>query len=140
MEPSSLFLERIIPTAARCGIKWRSIPMIRRGRFRTPAHHDFRRKHRAAATACRSSGEWRDTVQRFIGRQPRNDISAMIHAYADRIPFAHIRNVKVYENGDFIETSHRTKMAQLTFAGLSKPIMKQVFRLCASGSRPPHLG
>ncbi|MDK6763478.1 mannonate dehydratase, partial [Escherichia coli] len=27
--------------------------------------------------------------------------------FHDRIHFAHIRNVKVFENGDFIEVSHR---------------------------------
>ncbi|XEC96189.1 mannonate dehydratase [Paenibacillus tarimensis] len=43
-----------------------------------------------------------------LGANPNNDISAMIREFADRIPFAHIRNVRVYDNGDFIETSHRT--------------------------------
>lgn len=42
-----------------------------------------------------------------LGANPANDIPAMIREFADRIPFAHIRNVRVYENGDFIETSHR---------------------------------
>jgi mannonate dehydratase len=31
----------------------------------------------------------------------------MIREFHDRIYFAHIRNVKVFENGDFIEVSHR---------------------------------
>ena len=44
-----------------------------------------------------------------LGANPGNDIPAMIREFADRIPFAHIRNVRVYENGDFIETSHRTQ-------------------------------
>ena len=29
--------------------------------------------------------------------------------FADRIPFAHIRNVHRYENGDFTEVSHRDR-------------------------------
>lgn len=33
----------------------------------------------------------------------------MIREFHDRIHFAHIRNVKVFENGDFIEVSHRGK-------------------------------
>jgi mannonate dehydratase len=44
-----------------------------------------------------------------LGADPTNNIPGMINEFADRIPFAHIRNVKIYENGDFIETSHRMK-------------------------------
>lgn len=44
-----------------------------------------------------------------LGANPDNDVAEMVSAFADRIPFAHIRNVKTYENGDFIETSHRTQ-------------------------------
>ncbi|MUT64797.1 mannonate dehydratase [Paenibacillus sp. NEAU-GSW1] len=44
-----------------------------------------------------------------LGANPSNDVAAMVREFADRIPFAHIRNVRVYENGDFIETSHRTQ-------------------------------
>lgn len=42
-----------------------------------------------------------------LGSDPNNDIPDMIRTFGDRIPFAHIRNVKIFENGDFIETSHR---------------------------------
>ncbi|MGD6958287.1 mannonate dehydratase [Rossellomorea aquimaris] len=44
-----------------------------------------------------------------LGANPDNDVAEMVRESSDRIPFAHIRNVKVYENGDFIETSHRSK-------------------------------
>ncbi|OUM95114.1 MAG: mannonate dehydratase [Paenibacillaceae bacterium ZCTH02-B3] len=44
-----------------------------------------------------------------LGANPDNDLAAMIREFAPRIPFAHIRNVRVYENGDFIETSHRAR-------------------------------
>lgn len=43
-----------------------------------------------------------------LGANLSNHVPNLIREFADRIPFAHIRNVKVYENGDFIETSHRT--------------------------------
>jgi mannonate dehydratase len=42
-----------------------------------------------------------------LGSNPQNDLPAMIREFHDRIYFAHIRNVKVFENGDFIEVSHR---------------------------------
>ncbi|MDC3416907.1 mannonate dehydratase [Aquibacillus salsiterrae] len=48
-----------------------------------------------------------------LGANEANDIAAMIREFADRIPFAHIRNLKRYENGDFIETSHLTKDGSL---------------------------
>ncbi|OCT14645.1 mannonate dehydratase [Paenibacillus pectinilyticus] len=53
-----------------------------------------------------------------LGANPSNDIVAIVHEFADRIPFAHIRNVRVYENGDFIETSHRTTDGTVDIAGI----------------------
>src|SRR5690606_10976235 len=44
-----------------------------------------------------------------LGARPDNDIVSMIHEFADRIPFAHIRNIRLEDNGDFIETSHRSE-------------------------------
>ncbi len=66
----------------------------------------------------------RDSIERFLklvdnpyngltlctgslGSSIANDIPAIIREFHDRIHFAHVRNVRVYENGDFIETSHR---------------------------------
>lgn len=43
-----------------------------------------------------------------LGADLTNDIPAMIQQFASRIHFGHIRNVKVFETGDFIETSHRS--------------------------------
>lgn len=48
-----------------------------------------------------------------LGVRRDNDIPAMIYEFKDRIHFAHIRNVKLFENGDFIETSHRTQDGSL---------------------------
>ncbi len=53
-----------------------------------------------------------------LGANPDNDIISMIHEFGDRIPFAHIRNVRVYENGDFIESSHRTQDGTVDIAGI----------------------
>jgi mannonate dehydratase len=43
-----------------------------------------------------------------LGASADNDIPAMIREFGNRIHFAHIRNLKRFENGDFVETSHRT--------------------------------
>ena len=43
-----------------------------------------------------------------LGASGQNDIPGMIREFGDRIHFAHIRNLKRFDNGDFIETSHRS--------------------------------
>ncbi|WP_410770460.1 mannonate dehydratase [Fontibacillus sp. BL9] len=55
-----------------------------------------------------------------LGANPDNDIVDMIHEFQGRIPFAHIRNVRVFENGDFIETSHRTSDGTVDIRGIVK--------------------
>lgn len=55
-----------------------------------------------------------------LGANPQNDIVEMVKEFADRIPFAHIRNVKVYENGDFVETSHRSQDGSLDICRIVK--------------------
>jgi mannonate dehydratase len=113
------FLNEIIPVAARCGIRMAIHPddppwsvfglpriMTSQENFRT-----FLKLYDSpynGITLCSGS----------LGANPSNDIVAMIHEFADRIPFAHIRNVRVYENGDFIETSHRTQDGTVDIAGI----------------------
>ncbi|MBU8596131.1 mannonate dehydratase [Shouchella clausii] len=55
-----------------------------------------------------------------LGANPENDIPKIIRRFHDRIPFAHIRNVKIYENGDFIETSHRSQDGSVNIADVVK--------------------
>ncbi|MFD2922211.1 mannonate dehydratase [Halobacillus naozhouensis] len=55
-----------------------------------------------------------------LGANPDNDVADMVRTFADRIHFAHIRNVKTYENGDFIETSHRTEDGSVDINGIVK--------------------
>ena len=42
-----------------------------------------------------------------LNANPNNDVAAIVRKHCDRIAFAHIRNVKHFENGDFSEASHR---------------------------------
>lgn len=48
-----------------------------------------------------------------LGSNPDNDIPDIIRTFGNRIHFGHIRNVKIFENGDFIETSHRASDGSL---------------------------
>lgn len=113
------FLEEIVPVAERSGIKmsihpddppWSvfGLPRI------VTSHMNIERLLKLVdhpsngVTLCSGS----------LGGNPVNDIPAMIRAFADRIPFAHIRNVRVYENGDFIETSHRATDGTVDIVGI----------------------
>lgn len=115
------FLQKVVPVAERHGIQmaihpddppW---PVFGLPRIIT-SQHNLRRmlglydSPSNAITLCSGS----------FGANPDNDIVAMIHAFKDRIPFAHIRNVHVYDNGDFIETSHRTQDGTVDIAGIVK--------------------
>ena len=42
-----------------------------------------------------------------LGSNPKNNVAEIVRKHADRIAFAHIRNVKHFPNGDFSEASHR---------------------------------
>ena len=42
-----------------------------------------------------------------LGSSSKNTVADIVRKHAERIAFAHIRNVKIYDNGDFSEVSHR---------------------------------
>ncbi|HJO94644.1 MAG TPA: mannonate dehydratase [Victivallales bacterium] len=48
-----------------------------------------------------------------LGSNKENNIPELVREFGKRIHFAHIRNVRIYDNGNFIETSHRTKDGSL---------------------------
>ena len=42
-----------------------------------------------------------------LNADPNNNVAEIVRKHCDRIAFAHIRNVKHFDNGDFSEASHR---------------------------------
>ena len=48
-----------------------------------------------------------------LGASPDNDIADMVHAFADRIHFAHIRNIKITGDRCFEEAGHKTACGSL---------------------------
>ena len=42
-----------------------------------------------------------------LNANPDNNVAAIVRKHSDRIPFAHIRNIHHFENGDFSEAAHR---------------------------------
>lgn len=130
------FLEEIIPVAAESGIKMAihpddpPYPLFGLPRVIT-SQANLRRFLKLVdhpsngITLCSGS----------LGANPNNDIISMIHEFGDRIPFAHIRNIRLAENGDFIETSHRTEDGTVNIAG----IVKAYYDIGFTGyARPDH--
>ncbi|MFC5529236.1 mannonate dehydratase [Cohnella yongneupensis] len=113
------FLEQIVPVAEHYDIKMAihpddppypifGLPRIVKNRDDIRAILDLVDSPSNGVTLCSGS----------LGANPDNDIPAMVREFAGRIPFAHIRNVKVYDNGDFIETSHRTQDGTVDISGI----------------------
>lgn len=60
-----------------------------------------------------------------MGASPTNDMVKIAEKYADRSPFAHIRNVKIFDNGDFVETSHYTQEGSIDIKNVVKAFHQQ---------------
>ncbi|WP_078544335.1 mannonate dehydratase [Litchfieldia alkalitelluris] len=104
------FLEEIIPVAEENGIRMGIHPddppwPI----FGLPRIITSRENIRRVLNLVDSPSNGITLCSGSLGSNPSNNVGDMVREFAKRIPFAHIRNVKVYENGDFIETSHRTQ-------------------------------
>lgn len=103
------FLEKVIPAAAKYDIKMAihpddppfsvfGLPRIITNqanlrRFLKLVDHPYN-----GLTLCSGS----------LGANLDNNVADMVREFSERIHFAHIRNVRTFENGDFIETSHRS--------------------------------
>lgn len=60
-----------------------------------------------------------------MGANPENDMVQVASKYASRAPFSHIRNVKIYDNGDFVETSHYTQDGSININGVVAELHRQ---------------
>ncbi|MGM7721597.1 mannonate dehydratase [Metabacillus sp. Hm71] len=130
------FLEQIIPVAEIHDIKmaihpddppW---PVFGLPRIMT-CQENFRR----LLTLVDSPSNGITLCSGSLGANPDNHIVNMINEFADRIPFAHIRNVRIYENGDFIETSHRTQDGSVDITGIVEAYHQNGF---TGYARPDH--
>jgi len=104
------FLDAIIPVCEECDVKmaihpddppWPifNLPRIIRSRDHIKRFLGLVDSPYSGLTLCTGS----------LGPNLLNDIPAIIREFGSRIHFAHIRNVKVFDNGDFIEVSHRAQ-------------------------------
>ncbi|WP_431858123.1 mannonate dehydratase [Azospirillum sp.] len=117
------FLKRVIPVAAEAGIRMAihpddpprpifGLPRIVKNRDDLARLLAIVDDPANGLTLCSGS----------LGASCKNDIPAMVREFAGRkrIHFAHLRNVKVTEAGDFHETSHRSADGSLDMAEIVK--------------------
>ena len=121
-----IFLQEILPVAEACGIKmaihpddppWSifGLPRIITG----PESYE----RLIAISDSESNGFTMCTGS--MGANPNNDMVQVAKKYASRAPFSHIRNVKIYDNGDFVETSHYTQDGSIDVKGVVEELNKQ---------------
>ncbi|NMO94411.1 mannonate dehydratase [Paenibacillus lemnae] len=130
------FLEAVVPVAEKHGIRmaihpddppWSifGLPRIMTGAESIRRLLSLNDSPSNSVTLCSGS----------FGANPDNDLIAMIGEFHEQIPFAHIRNVKIFENGDFIETSHRTQDGSVNIAGVVRAYHEHGF---TGYCRPDH--
>lgn len=132
------FLKRIIPVAAEVGIRMAihpddpprpifGLPRIVKDRADLVRLLGIVDHPANGLTLCSGS----------LGASCKNDIPAMVREFAGRkrIHFAHLRNVKINEAGDFYETAHRSADGSLDMAEIVKAYHEAGFEGYA---RPDH--
>lgn len=62
-----------------------------------------------------------------LGVDPENDIVDLVHSFADRIHFAHIRNIKITGKKCFEEAAHLTEAGSLDIFGIVKAYVDEGF-------------
>ncbi|EKF36969.1 mannonate dehydratase [Bacillus xiamenensis] len=64
-----------------------------------------------------------------LGCDVKNDVPSLARKYAKkgRIHFAHLRNVKLYENGDFEESAHLSSAGSLDMGAIVKALFEEGF-------------
>ncbi|WKA59159.1 mannonate dehydratase [Planococcus shenhongbingii] len=125
-ENLAFFLKEILPVAEEAGIKMAihpddppfsifGLPRIITGAESYEKLIEISDSPSNAFTMCTGS----------MGASPNNNMVEIAKKYANRAPFSHIRNVKVYDNGDFTETSHYTQDGSIDIKGIVKVLHEQ---------------
>ena len=101
------FLQRVIPTAEEVGIRMCDPS----GRSAAPpagpaAHRLEGRRHRLHPRSRPSPSNGLTLLHWLARRRPDNDVPAIAKRFADRIYFAHLRNVTKEPDGSFMEADH----------------------------------
>lgn len=130
------FLSEILPVCEECGITmaihpddppWSlfGLPRIMTGEASLEKLVSLSDSPANGITFCTGS----------LGSNPNNDMVDLAKKYAKHSPFLHLRNVKIYDNGDFIETSHYTTDGSVDLTGVVKELAEQDY---SGYVRPDH--
>ncbi|MFL9930207.1 mannonate dehydratase [Paraburkholderia sp. RL18-103-BIB-C] len=115
------FLQRVIPVAEEAGIRMAIHPDDPpRPIFGLPRIVKNRADLERVLSIVDSPANGLTLCSGSLGADTANDVAAMVREFAARgcIPFAHMRNVKVNDKGDFHETAHRTADGSLDMAAI----------------------
>ncbi|MEH7272787.1 mannonate dehydratase [Neobacillus vireti] len=123
------FLSEILPVCEECGIKmaihpddppWSlfGLPRIMTGEESLKKLVSLSDSPANGITFCTGS----------LGSNLNNDMVNLSKKYAKYSPFSHLRNVKIFDNGDFIETSHFTADGSVDLAGVVKELAEQDYQ------------
>ncbi|WP_213781330.1 mannonate dehydratase [Caballeronia sp. dw_276] len=115
------FLQRIIPVAQEAGIRMAIHPDDPpRPIFGLPRIVKNREDLERVLAIVDSPANGLTLCSGSLGADTANDVAAMVREFAarGRIPFAHMRNVKVNDKGDFHETAHRSADGSLDMAAI----------------------
>ncbi|WP_139364926.1 mannonate dehydratase [Sutcliffiella halmapala] len=125
------FLERVIPVAEECDIKlaihpddppWSvyGLPRIVTNKENLERIVKLVDSPSNGLTLCSGS----------LGANPANNIPEIMRHFLemDRVPFVHLRNIKIYENGDFEESSHRSVDGSLDMFEIIKALHDHEFQ------------
>lgn len=115
------FLEQIIPVCEECDIKmaihpddppWDifGLPRITTNKENLMRILSLVDSEYNGLTLCSGS----------LGSNPENDISELIRLFGKRIHFAHVRNIKIHEPGEFDESSHLSSDGSLDLFEIMK--------------------
>ncbi len=135
-ENLAYFLERVIPVAEAVGINmaihpddppWDifGLPRIITNKENIRRFLKLYDSRSNGLTLCSGS----------LGASRDNDVVDLIESFCDRIHFAHIRNVKVSEDGSFCETAHKSDCGSLDIGAIVKAYYENGF---SGFIRPDH--
>jgi len=122
-ENLSYFLKAIVPVAEESGIKMACHPDDPpRPIFGLPRIVKNRDDLARLLSIVDSEANGLTLCSGSLGAGPKNNVEALVREFgrAGRIHFAHLRNVKVNEAGDFEETAHKSECGSLDMAAIVK--------------------
>jgi mannonate dehydratase len=119
----SHFLKAIVPVAEEAGIKMACHPDDPpRPIFGLPRIVKNRDDLAKLLSIVDSPANGLTLCSGSLGAGPKNNVEALVREFGaqGRIHFAHLRNVKVNEAGDFEETAHKSECGSLDMAAIVK--------------------